>query len=92
MVSRDSRWCVKHYREVFKRALFTQKLDYNVRKNIMERVIQLQAAGFDYSRIVKYIQQEHSQIFEIDIYSCVHHIYNTLIKDKKSYEVIPPIA
>ena len=56
MVSRDSRWCVKHYREVFKRVLFTEKLDHNVRRNIIERVIQFQSAGFDFSSIVKYIQ------------------------------------
>ena len=49
--------------------------------------MQLKALGFSFPKIVQHIQEEYPHVFDVDIYSCVHHFTHRFPKQRRIVEI-----
>ena len=72
MGTKSQQWCVKHYRTVFRRALYSGKLTAAQKNDILEEAQKLYQNGSRISDIVNDISLRYEGVHSVDIYSVVH--------------------
>ena len=82
--TKSQAWCVRHYRSVFKRALFPEKITSLQKACILRRARELYTPGTTIAQVVNEVQKQFELAFVVDLYCMIHH---HLINVKAQVEV-----